>query len=37
MTRELLRRRTTDIQIRQQENNIKLEVAQALQNLERAR
>jgi len=37
MTRELLRRRTTDIQIRQQENNIKLEVTQALQNLERAR
>jgi len=37
MTRELLRRRTADIQLRQQENSIKLEVAQAVQNLERAR
>lgn len=37
MTRELLRRRLADIQIRQQENSIKLEVAQAVQSLERAR
>jgi len=37
MTRELLRRRMADIQLRQQENSIKLEVAQAVQNLERAR
>lgn len=37
MTRELLRRRRTDLQIRQQENNIKLEVTQAVQGLARAR
>ena len=37
MTRELLRRRRADIQLRQQENSIKLEVARALANLEQAR
>lgn len=37
MTRELLRRRRSDIQLRQQENAIKLEVARALANLKQAR
>ncbi len=37
MTRELLRRRRSDIQLRQQENSIKLDVARALANLEQAR
>ena len=37
MTRELLRRRRSDIQIRQQENSIKLEVARAVTSLAQAR
>src|SRR5690606_20328661 len=37
MTRESLRRRRSDIQLRQQENAIKLEVARALANLNQAR
>lgn len=37
MTRELLRRRRSDIQIRQQENSIKLEVARAVTTLAQAR
>ena len=37
MTRETLRRRRSDIQLRQQENAIKLEVARALANLTQAR
>jgi outer membrane protein TolC len=37
MTREFLRRRRSDIQLRQQENAIKLEVARALANLTQAR
>ena len=37
MTRELLRRRKTDIQIRQQENAVKLDVARAVSNLDQAR
>jgi outer membrane protein TolC len=37
MTRELLRRRKQDIQMRQAENGMKLEVKRALTNLEQAR
>lgn len=37
MTRELLRRRRSDIQIRQQENSIKLEVSRAVTTLAQAR
>jgi outer membrane protein len=37
MTRESLRRRRADIQLRQQENAIKLEVARAVTNLKQAR
>lgn len=37
MTRELLRRRKQDIQLRQAENSMKLEVKRALTNLEQAR
>ncbi len=37
MTREMLRRRRSDIQIRQQENSIKLEVSRALTGLQQAR
>ncbi len=37
MTRELLRRRKADIQLRQAENSIKLEVKRALTNLQDAR
>lgn len=37
MTRELLRLRQSDIRLRQEENNIKLAVAQAVESLRRAR
>jgi outer membrane protein TolC len=37
LTRESLRRRRSDVQLRQQENSIKLEVARALANLNQAR
>ena len=37
MTREQLRLRQTDIQLRQQENSVKLEVAQALEDLRNVR
>ncbi len=37
MTRELLRRRRSNIQLQQQENSVKLDVARALANLEQAR
>ena len=37
MTRESLRRRRSDVQLRQQENAVKLEVARALANLTQAR
>ena len=37
MTRELLRRRRSDIVLRQQENSVKLEVARALASLEQTR
>ena len=37
MTRELLRLRQSDIRLRQEENNIKLDVTQAVESLRRAR
>lgn len=37
MSRELLRLRQSDIRFRQEENNIKLDVAQAVESLQRAR